>query len=338
MKNVASYNEVKLEPLKKINLIYGLNGAGKTILSNYLRDRKNESFKDCEIQGLNDEKILVYNQKFIEENFYSQDNLKGIFTLSKANAEVEKIIKNSKETKEKLSNEKSEKEKSKNELEKKLNDEANSIKDKLWKIKTLHTGGDRILDYCFEGVKSSKDKLFEKIKDITKGNQSTRSIDDLKKELSKIGENTQEIPQVSLINLDNVLGIEKEVIFNEVVVGNENSVVSTLIKELGNFDWVKQGFESYVREDSKCPFCQHDTITQDLKNEFEKYFDKVFKEKMQQIQNLSQKYSNYLEGIPNRNEFLENIFIKEEESNFVNLYSQLYHNLEANKESIKEKI
>ncbi|WP_300827516.1 AAA family ATPase [Helicobacter sp. UBA3407] len=56
------------------------------------------------------------------------------------------------------------------------------------------------------------------------------------------------------------------------------------------------------------------------------------------MQNLSQKYSNYLEGIPNRNEFLENIFIKEEESNFVNLYSQLYHNLEANKESIKKKI
>ncbi len=103
MKNVASHNEVKLEPLKKINLIYGLNGAGKTILSNYLQDRKNESFKDCEIQGLNDEKILVYNQKFIEENFYSQDNLKGIFTLSKANAEVEKIIKNSKETKVKTS-------------------------------------------------------------------------------------------------------------------------------------------------------------------------------------------------------------------------------------------
>ena len=338
IKNVASYNEAALEDLKRINLIYGLNGAGKTILSNYLKDRENESFKECEIQGLNDEKILVYNQNFIEENFYSQDNLKGIFTLSKVNAEVEEIIKNSKETKEKLSNEKSEKEKSKNELEKKLNDEANSIKDKLWKIKTSNTGGDRILDYCFEGVKSSKDKLFEKIKDITKGNQSTRSIDDLKKELSKIGENTQEIPQVSLINLDNVLGIEKEVIFNEVVVGNENSVVSTLIKELGNFDWVKQGFESYVREDSKCPFCQENTITKDLKNEFEKYFDKVFKEKMQQIQNLSQQYSNYLEGTPSQNKFLENIFIKDEESNFINLYSQLYHNLKTNEQSIKKKI
>ena len=338
IKNVASYNEATLEDLKKINLIYGLNGAGKTILSNYLKDRENESFKEREIQGLNDEKILVYNQNFIEENFYSQDNLKGIFTLSKVNAEVEEIIKNSKETKEKLSNEKSEKEKSKNELEKKLNDEANSIKEKLWEIKTSHTGGDRILDYCFEGVKSSKDKLFEKIKDITKGNQPTRSIDDLKKELSKIGENTQEIPQVSLINLDNVLGIEKEAIFNEVVVGNENSVVSTLIKELGNFDWVKQGFESYVREDSKCPFCQENTITKDLKNEFEKYFDKVFKEKMQQIQNLSQQYSNYLEGIPSQNKFLENIFIKDEESDFINLYSQLYHNLKTNEQSIKKKI
>ncbi|WP_416862808.1 AAA family ATPase, partial [Helicobacter ganmani] len=46
IKNVASYNEAKLEPLKKINLIYGLNGAGKTILSNYLKYRENESFKE----------------------------------------------------------------------------------------------------------------------------------------------------------------------------------------------------------------------------------------------------------------------------------------------------
>ena len=59
---------------------------------------------------------------------------------------------------------------------------------------------------------------------------------------------------------------------------------------------------------------------------------------MQQIQNLSQQYSNYLEGIPSQNKFLENIFIKDEESDFINLYSQLYHNLKTNEQSIKKKI
>ena len=338
MKNVASYNEATLGDLKRMNLIYGLNGAGKTILSNYLKDRENESFKECGIQGLNGEKILVYNQKFIEENFYLQDNLKGIFTLSKVNAEVEKIIKNSKEIKAQLSNEKGEKQTSKEKLETELNDKTNSIKGKLWQIKTSHTGGDRILDYCFEGVKNSKDKLFEKIKDIAKGNQPTRSIEDLKKDLSQIAENTQEIPQINLINIDDILDIEKETIFNEVVVGNENSVVSILIKELGNFDWVKQGFENYVGENSKCPFCQQKTITQDLKNEFEKYFDKTFKEKIQKIQNLSQQYSNYLEKIPSQDKFLENIFIKDEENSFKNLYSKLHYNLKTNEQSIKKKI
>ena len=33
LKNIASYKEAELEIDKKINLIYGLNGVGKTILS-----------------------------------------------------------------------------------------------------------------------------------------------------------------------------------------------------------------------------------------------------------------------------------------------------------------
>lgn len=87
LKNVACYkNHTTLETDKKINLIYGLNGTGKSTLSNFLYKRDEEPFSHCSIEGLdNDNQILVYNQSFIEDNFYESNSLKGIFTLSEQN-------------------------------------------------------------------------------------------------------------------------------------------------------------------------------------------------------------------------------------------------------------
>ena len=82
IKNIASYGETPavLETDKKINLVYGLNGTGKTTLSNYLQDKDNDCFSCCSISGLSNEKVLVYNQKFVTDNFY-QDTQRGIFSL-----------------------------------------------------------------------------------------------------------------------------------------------------------------------------------------------------------------------------------------------------------------
>ena len=73
---------------KKINLIYGLNGTGKSTLTNFLYDKDDEEYVSCSIEGLNDEILLVYNQRFIQDTFYQPDNLKGIFTISKENKEI----------------------------------------------------------------------------------------------------------------------------------------------------------------------------------------------------------------------------------------------------------
>ncbi len=52
LKNVASYiTERALNTDKKINLVYGLNGTGKTTLSNFLKDKSNSKFDDCSISG-----------------------------------------------------------------------------------------------------------------------------------------------------------------------------------------------------------------------------------------------------------------------------------------------
>ena len=139
LQNVASYKEQAiLETDKPINLVYGLNGAGKTQVTNFLQNQGHKKFKNCAIDGLNDEKILVYNQNFVETNFYAEDKQKGIFTLAKENIEVEKEI----EQKQKYLNDLKENFKSKGDDVMKYNHNLlvneNNIVEKVWEIKTKY--------------------------------------------------------------------------------------------------------------------------------------------------------------------------------------------------------
>ncbi|EOI9425638.1 AAA family ATPase, partial [Campylobacter jejuni] len=79
-------------------------------------------------------------------------------------------------------------------------------------------------------------------------------------------ENINEIPNIEFKNIENNL------MFNEIIVGNQDSVIANLIKKLGNEDWVKDGFDKYVLQDSQtCPFCQSNTITTEFKSYLENY-------------------------------------------------------------------
>lgn len=108
--NIASYKKpTSLETDKKVNLIYGLNGTGKSTLSNFLYNKDDSDFSSCSIEGMGDEDILVYNQRFISDFFYEPDNLKGIFTLSKENKEAEQKVRNAEKEIIKLNGSKSDK-------------------------------------------------------------------------------------------------------------------------------------------------------------------------------------------------------------------------------------
>jgi AAA15 family ATPase/GTPase len=90
--NVASYRDATtLNTDKKVNIIYGLNGTGKSTFSNYFYALETPNYKDC--SHTNDGcKVLVYNQKFIRDNFYSKDSINGIFSLSKENKEAKEKV------------------------------------------------------------------------------------------------------------------------------------------------------------------------------------------------------------------------------------------------------
>lgn len=102
MKNVASYDAtgVSIDTGKKINFFFGYNGSGKSTIARFLHDitlpaaEKSVDFADCSQMGYNatTESILVYNEEFRRDNFITQDEQKGIFSLNKTNSVIDGLI------------------------------------------------------------------------------------------------------------------------------------------------------------------------------------------------------------------------------------------------------
>ena len=275
LNKVASYkNLTVLETDKRVNLVYGLNGTGKSTLSNFLHKSNHQKFKDCSIEGLSDnDDILVYNQTFIQENFFESESLKGIFTLSKKNKEAETKIANAEKELKKTELDKGNKEK---ELQKEKDSIASKIdtaKNKVWEIKKNYTGGDRVLEFCLEGFRNDGNKLLGYIEGLKKPeNKQTKTIESIKEEVQALaGDNAQKFDTLNPISFT-VQHIESEILFKKQIVGNENSTVSELINKLGSSDWVKDGLKylpaEIEKEKETCPFCQESTISKELFQSF----------------------------------------------------------------------
>lgn len=296
LNGVASYRkETVLETDKRVNLLYGLNGTGKSTFSEFLYDQADPRFSQCKIEGLEEnDRLLVYNQKFVQDTFYEPEGIHGIFTLSKGNTEAQKIIDNANAKLKKLSEQKRKIEEKRTKDAQKHLSEIEEYKKQVWKIKTEYTGGDRVLEFCLDKLKGNKDTLFNHLVSLRKPeNEIDFSIDDLKKEAQQLQGEAQSrhpLPKV-LINVDK---IERSELLAKVIVGNKNSSVASLIEKLGNSDWVNAGIK-YVHMDCEkgiCPFCQQETITQSFLDQINAYFDETFTQDRSEIEQMITVYES----------------------------------------------
>ena len=345
MNKVASYkSSATLETDKKVNIIYGLNGTGKSTFSDYLYNRAVSSFTNCSIEGLSSEEILVYNQRFIQEYFYEPDNLKGIFTLSKENKEAEEKIRKTEEAIATFEIESTNKlgsiNKYKSDLESKKMDAVN----KVWEIKKRFAGGDRVLEYCLTGLMKSKDLLFSHLLNIPKPDvQPFKTVDQLKKEVEAVqGSDAQKYESLLKINFTGQK-VESNQLLNKTIIGNESSVVAELIKNLSNSDWVKKGLDYLPVEIIKdkieiCPFCQEKTITEELVEGIQSYFDKTYENEISELKKLATIYESAIKLLPSKETYEDLPFIKEKKADFINLYNDVEKCLSKNKNKIIEKL
>lgn len=90
----ATYDETGciIEPLNKVNFIYGANGTGKTTISNYIKDPAIPYYSNCKLKWQNSPiDTLIYNKNFRDDNF-STGKISGIFTLGQATKEDIELI------------------------------------------------------------------------------------------------------------------------------------------------------------------------------------------------------------------------------------------------------
>lgn len=338
--NVASYkNKTVLNTDKKVNIIYGLNGTGKSTFSNYFYSLGQEKadYKLCSHNGEN-EKIFVYNQKFILDHFYDQDSLKGIFSLSKENKQAkEKInnihneLKNIDEAKQILSNEIVGR-------SKQINDMKLDVLDQVWKIKTNYSGGDRVLEFCLKNKKGSKDTLFSYICSIPLLDKKLlKSIHELKKEIIHIeGESATKHTEIERLKYSELSNDDLDLL-NEVILGSQDSVISNLINELKNADWVHDGLKYLEHSGEQCPFCQEKTLTTSLTQEISDYFDDSYKEKLMEIQRIYNQYIS-ITRLPNFNEYKIGEIVASEIPQLEKYYELLSKNIQDNQKLIQQKI
>ncbi|OOQ16594.1 AAA family ATPase, partial [Helicobacter pylori] len=299
LKKVATFDEngVSFENLKSINFIYGANGSGKTTTSSFLKNLAENGIEDkfasSKIVWYNNEslKIEVYNKQFKEEQFRNSQ-VKGIFTLGKkTNENLEKIeIK-----KESINEEKKKKIKNEGSLQKltlEKEKEEEDFTDSCWK--KLYKKFEEDFKETLEGFKR-KEKFKEKIlKEFENDKYNQSEIVGLEKLKEKIeivfGENQTELALLEC-NLTDFDFIENHSIWEQKIVGSGDAAIADLIKKLSNEDWVAWGRE-YIKDNSICPFCQKETITEEFKKQLESYFDTSYQESTETIKENMEHYAS----------------------------------------------
>ncbi|HCU83818.1 MAG TPA: hypothetical protein DGR15_00270 [Methylophilus sp.] len=344
MNAVASFkSSTKLITDKKINLVYGLNGTGKSTFSGYFYNPEDARYAGCSRVSTQTNPVMVYNQFFVKDTFYDADKLKGIFSLSKENKEAEEKIAVATKTYEQQNQFLEEKRKEKEIVNKEFASQRQASIDKVWEIRTTYSGGDRVLEYCLQGLMGRKESLFDYIQNVKKPDQEpTKTIQLIKDEVEKLQDkNATEQRILPILNFPGA-DIESNSIFASAILGNTDSEVADLIERLGNADWVKQGLIYLPQEingsAAECPFCQQTTITSKFSESLKEYFDVTYQQKIELLETLKSNYLTALSSLEEISVFNSHPATLNFRDSLSTKYQKIIDTLRSNIEKIELKI
>lgn len=299
LKKVATFDEngASFENLKSINFIYGANGSGKTTTSSFLKNLAEngieDKFANSKIAWYNNEslKIEVYNKQFKEEQLRNSQ-VKGIFTLGKKTNENLEKIESKKESINKENEKKIKNEASLQVLTQKKEKEEKDFTDSCWK--NLYKKNEEEFKEILEGFKRKekfKGKILKEFENDKHNQSEIVGLEKLKEKIEIVFSKNQTELALLECDLTDFDSIENHSIWEQKIVGSGDVAIANLIKTLSNEDWVAQGRE-YVKDNSICPFCQKETITEEFKKQLESYFDTSYQESTDTIKKMKEDYTN----------------------------------------------
>ncbi len=295
IKNFASFDTqgIEFEP-QKINFIYGKNSTGKTTIANVLSNIS--QYPSCNISWQQRPlEVLVYNRRFVHQNFGQSSDIKGIFNLGEHNiSEIENIALRQKE----IGLREAELQKYQSEIIIKNNDleklEKHFKEIKCWE--GIYKKYEEAFSGAFKNYKT-KEKFAEKISILCRlsSNQATLTYRELEAKSQTIfNDKAEKASEITKFLAPNFINLEQNSIFVEIIIGKSNVDIAGLIANLQNSDWVKNGVNYFKINNQNCPFCQQ-SITDDFRQQLDQYFDESYRQKIVELNLARDKY--YLEGV-----------------------------------------
>ncbi|GLO54945.1 hypothetical protein PPUJ20066_09810 [Pseudomonas putida] len=298
LKKIATYNPDTpelLTELKPVNVIYGANGAGKTTLSRLIANPNISP--DCGVSWRNGNPIptLVYNSDFIADNYSDSKDLKGVFTLGKAEqAQLDKLeaLKAGRKRCEQL----------RDSVSVQLNGvdgrggkhaDLRSLDARFvghcWEQKTKY---DNVFEVAFKGSRNSKDSFRARVLQEHVNNKSALvDLEDLEKRATVLyGQTPVALNVVPVLDLSVLTSLASNPILKKKIIGKSDVDVAGLIERLGNSDWVRQGIKYLEHTDEQCPFCQQGT-PHDFEKNIVEYFDETFEADIKALNDFASQYA-----------------------------------------------
>ncbi|MGI5074690.1 AAA family ATPase [Treponema vincentii] len=325
IKDVASFNASDhiMDDLGCVNFIFGANGSGKTTISRVLAHP--ETYPSCVITWENGQvqKCNVYNSDFVDSTFADVSGMPGIFTLGQSESDVYEKINQTKtqiEKTQKIQNMATIALQGEDGAKGKRKELAMTISqytDRIWRQKQKYDSS--AVRAGLEGFLNSRDRFRDEVirqYNANKHDLMTRA--QLEERASTIFEKKASIidliPEPDFVSINS---LNSSSILAKKIIGKEDVDIGTLIKKLGNSDWVKSGMEYIDSSDGVCPFCQR-TLEDTFKLQLEEYFDESYLVSLQEIEALKKEYLNcsqqlirQLNGIVQLNmQFVDNITLK----------------------------
>ncbi len=336
---------------RRINILYGRNGSGKTMLSRILRSMEtgklpdtfeNSSFEitfydepPIDEKKLTDhsKKIRVFNEDFVRDNLRfitdPDDSIKAFAILGSDNSRIEEEIK---KIQKELGLEEEEKEtglyaKRKTadteykEKQKKYHDAVNSLENQLKrKAKDIKHKVDRFGEVIYD---------VRKIRDDIKTTSNSTHPKPTEEKIEQYGEliKEEEIPSIPAFQPPPLtfqyLVSETENLVTEEIIASDK--IEKLVKEADLNRWVQDGLKHHKKGD-KCGFCDN-PISEGRWEKLKKHFDKKSEQLEKNIKVLIGKISTEKNAVSSTLSFYKNQF-----------YSTLHKELAESKKKLETAI
>lgn len=304
MKNSATYSSegALIQDCQKVNFFYGPNGSGKSTISNFLCNPTAPQYRECEIEWENNAEldVVVYNREFRDKNF--KENIAGVFTLGQATIEDIEALEKLKEQRVKQQEEYSTR---KNTLQKKSDEEQkqkNDFRDTVWERILKQNEAD--FQEAFSGFRGNKERFRDEVlRRYQISHSSTETKDALLSRAKTLFTRKPEKCAAISFSLDDLVTqiteIEVSVVWGKVIVGNKDLPIGRLIEALDNADWVNQG-RKHLHDDGICPFCQQQTISNELRNQLDAFFSGEYEQDVNRIKSSINHYNTLTEELLRR--------------------------------------